>query len=411
MYKRGLMKLRIQNKFFKFRYSLIVITALSFLLIISYQNCTDMNLVHPNTIFKADCLDSNKELTIVDTQNTNTNGTLEPDVTLSFAVYQKDVDGTLIPFKPEDPETSWPPLWFKNEIEAISSELFPDPVTRVEDVIFKTNLNDSSCSENNIQAKLNVCGNEMTLDRNFYVGSCPRNCVDSASGITAEIGDIRDFFLQSTAACGETCKSIQRECLANGTFGPAIGTIPTGTVQGDYITPSCQQASCPTPTPSPTPSDAACIPALEVPVTTEWNDFFGPTPWPSFGKKTRLNIPRETTLSIRFTTRGPGQNPSFGSMDTTSAYPDSGDGVLLMSITRKKGCIDSTILDPRCITVAPGNSIGWEMVSTGFSCPLETNTEYFLNLSYGSNATYVPGEPFCDPSRTQCGFDIVGLQQ
>ncbi|MCB0348306.1 MAG: hypothetical protein KDD37_05695, partial [Bdellovibrionales bacterium] len=101
-----------------------IIFILSVLCILTYQNCSDPTLSHIEST-KASCKDL-KNLRIFDSQNLNTE-VGEPGIK-DFALYYLDDDSTWKSFTPSDSSSVWPPVWYKNGVKALPTELSNDGV-------------------------------------------------------------------------------------------------------------------------------------------------------------------------------------------------------------------------------------------------------------------------------------------
>lgn len=181
-------------------------------LIFFYQNCGNINLtaksIDSSSALK--CLDDQKDLTIWDTRNTGSTS-VAAGVT-DFQIYENK-DGQLVVFQPEDESTEWPPRWYKDALNGAPA---------FEGALFRTNFNSGNCVATQIQARLNVCGTEVSLDRQFSTAFCsPVQC--SEHGVSRQTGEIGTFYKSQAGTCTGPCESITRVCQADGTFSAALG--------------------------------------------------------------------------------------------------------------------------------------------------------------------------------------------
>lgn len=356
-------------------------------ILLSYQNCSDPNLIAFPVAQKVDCLDASKNLTIVDTRNVNSDVIIGGSAQIDFAVYERDSGGTLKAFIPQDPETQWPPMWSKNDVEALPEELLP--MNGVDGVLFRTTLNQTSCEENLIQASIALCGGSLPLERNFFVGSCPRECDEH--GVSARVGEFRDFYATSTAACGESCEKITRECLPTGRYGPGLDAsqnpITPAPNPDNYTNPTCTQSACPTPTATPGgggPSDPPvnCFPQ-ETHTVARGQTETVPAPGGKFWIPNGLYaMPGGTSFSIKFRTGARG----FGRINTNHDSPSTNYSGWVVSISKCSGSLTVNLPEGQCNDLSPsgGHSLFYSIAGVGsqsVSCHLLPNTEYYFNVS------------------------------
>lgn len=213
------------------------------ILAVAYQNCGDIsiNQLDQNSGASLQCFDLNKELTLLETGNTSQNQT----EIKSFQLFEVSEDGlNLRPFVPEDARTTWPPSWSVNG------------ATQSREVVFRTELPLEECRESRVRAEFNVCGQDSFYrEISFMSGNCqPIRC--TAYGQTAQVGETLTFFNRDQGTCTESCASIQRTCMANGQFGPALGDAQIDVTQ--YQRMNCTPPAAGSCTQTPAPPAVAC---------------------------------------------------------------------------------------------------------------------------------------------------------
>lgn len=144
-----------------------------------------------------------------------------------------------------------------------------------------------------------------------------------------------------------------------------------------------------------------CVPIYPNAGSSSWDGSFAA--WPSFGVRRRVQVPANGYLSFQFTaTFVPGQ---FGTI-ATGDFPNDGDGVGQMSISRDPGCFTQSQLGTSCLgPVARLPGVGWQNGSASqFSCALTPGQTYYVNFTYGSG-TVGPG-PHCPIGSGACQADM-----
>ncbi|MCB0349122.1 MAG: hypothetical protein KDD37_09805, partial [Bdellovibrionales bacterium] len=198
-------------------YALLLVIGMGLLL--SYQNCSDPKLVKVKASNVPKCLDENKNLTIVSSVNTTASSLSEGRS--DFQVFEVK-DGVLKAFVPESPDSNIVPEWTKNDNPPQLPPLGDDELKSfngIAGVIYNTNLEYNDCRAEEIKAKMQICGNDLVLNKSFMVGNClPIQCEEH--GVVAEFGELGEFF--KAGDCDGGCQSIKRLCQANGEFGPPV---------------------------------------------------------------------------------------------------------------------------------------------------------------------------------------------
>lgn len=144
-----------------------------------------------------------------------------------------------------------------------------------------------------------------------------------------------------------------------------------------------------------------CVAIYPNAAASSWDGSFAT--WPSFGVRRRVQPPANGYLSFSFTaTFVAGQ---FGTI-ATGDFPNDGDGVGQMSISREQGCFTQSQLGTFCLgPVARLPGVGWQNGSASpFSCALTPGTTYYVNFTYGSG-TVGPG-PHCPVGSGGCQADM-----
>ncbi len=148
-------------------------------------------------------------------------------------------------------------------------------------------------------------------------------------------------------------------------------------------------------------SGGTCVALYPNGTTSSWNSVF--EPWPSFGVRRRMGVPANGYVAFQFTaTSTAGQ---FGTV-ATGDFPNDGDGVGQMSISRTPGCFTPSELGSFCLgPVARLPGVGWQNGSASpFSCALTPGQVYYVNFTYGSG-TVGPG-PHCPAGSGNCSADV-----
>jgi len=150
-----------------------------------------------------------------------------------------------------------------------------------------------------------------------------------------------------------------------------------------------------------------CTPTYPNATISLWDTTFNT--WPSYGVRRTLIVPANGYRAFEFTATNNGPGPFFGSI-ALSDYPNDGDGIAVLSISREAGCFNQALLGANClITPQRFAIIGWINGSSNSSCALTVGQVYFLNFTYGSS-TVGPG-PHCPAGSGNCGADVTSLIQ
>jgi hypothetical protein len=128
--------------------------------------------------------------------------------------------------------------------------------------------------------------------------------------------------------------------------------------------------------------------------------------WPAYSSRKRISsVPANGYESWSFVaTSEAGQ---FGSV-ATYVYPEDGDGISQLSISRTPGCFTASALGANCL--APPNrfsAVSWKNGGGAAQCALTPGQTYYVNLTFG-NSTSGSG-PNCP--RSSCGADIINSPQ
>lgn len=144
-----------------------------------------------------------------------------------------------------------------------------------------------------------------------------------------------------------------------------------------------------------------CVPIYPNGTTSSWNNVF--EPWPAFGVRRRLGVPANGYVAFQFTASFAANQ--FGTI-ASGDFPNDGDGVGQMSISRDPGCFTQSQLGSMCLgPVARLPGVGWQNGSTSpFSCALTPGQIYYVNFTYGSG-TVGPG-PHCPVGSGGCSADV-----
>ncbi len=242
----------------------IIVAALATVIAVLFQNCgnVSLNKLDSNSLASS-CLDNDRDLTVLATNNTSSSS-IAADRT-EFRVYEtRKLDGLLVPFVPQDSNTEWPPRWLKNNNPPSGTDFLSE-----DGKVFSTVM-EENCTNNKITAKFNICGEEYTAERNFFVGSCPpTEC--NEHGIVTPVGQERLFYRANAATCAEDCESIRRLCQSDGHYGPPIDSAAD---PKDFTKSSCSSltTSC-TVAPIDTTTYCNSIPNLLIGgFTKSWNN-------------------------------------------------------------------------------------------------------------------------------------------
>ncbi|HWS27170.1 MAG TPA: hypothetical protein VN259_11445 [Xanthomonadales bacterium] len=148
-------------------------------------------------------------------------------------------------------------------------------------------------------------------------------------------------------------------------------------------------------------SGGSCVPLYPNGTTSSWDSVFAA--WPAYGVRRRMGVPANGYVAFQFTaTFTAGQ---FGTI-ATGDFPNDGDGIGQMSISREPGCFTQSQLGSFCLgPVARLPGVGWQNGSASpFSCALTPGQIYYVNFTYGSG-TVGPG-PHCPAGSGACSADM-----
>lgn len=136
-------------------------------------------------------------------------------------------------------------------------------------------------------------------------------------------------------------------------------------------------------------------------VPAQFSSLFGP--WPYYNGPRRLEMPAGSYMAIRFTaSQVAGQ---YGTFDGSGGYPGDGAGAAMMSISTMPGCFNPAMLAPNCYSApTPVPGISWSNGGVGFTCALDRDAVYYLNITFGPTTNGA----FC--SGNVCGRDFANVQ-
>jgi hypothetical protein len=98
----------------------------------------------------------------------------------------------------------------------------------------------------------------------------------------------------------------------------------------------------------------------------------------------------DTYAALEFTTPA-NLNSTHDGAFTAEVLLGTAAGVRLMSISDCPGDFDASRLDNRCIlSLVGGSQLRWRGADTDFRCPLEADTQYYLNIIYSTDQVGTP---------------------